>query len=296
MSAELPADFSIVEIGGVLVASDYVETLTSAGLNCADAFFGAIEGQALNKPGLDSWRQRLRLQLDHSGRQVDFFLKRFFDPPFRALREVRRSGSGARSVAGVEWCWMQQLSSAGIACPKPVALVEQFMDGRESRSAVLMRTVPGQSLERWAQRWVDSGVEYLIRRMLIERTADFIARLHDCGFVHRDLYLSHIFWNDDNAGEGDLWLIDLQRLFRTRWRRRRWIIKDLASLDFSTPPALISRTDRIRWLKRYLDVPKLDRFARRLARAVAAKGKRIAARDARRRRRLEAPDPEGSPP
>ncbi len=53
-------------------------------------------------------------------------------------------------------------------------------------------------------------------------------------------------------------LTDLQRVFRPRLRGERWLIKDLASLNYSAPAGLIARADRLRWLKRYLGVAKLD--------------------------------------
>jgi hypothetical protein len=52
--------------------------------------------------------------------------------------------------------------------------------------------------------------------------------------VHRDLYASHIF-ADRRGGRTDLYLIDLARVFRPRWRLRRWRVKDLAQLKYSMP-------------------------------------------------------------
>jgi hypothetical protein len=38
----------------------------------------------------------------------------------------------------------------------------------------------------------------------------------------------------------------------------RWLVKDLAALNYSTPEKLISLKDRIRFLKQYLNKEKLD--------------------------------------
>ena len=47
-------------------------------------------------------------------------------------------------------------------------------------------------------------------------------------------------------------------------------MKDLAALDYSAG-ALATRTDRVRFLRAYLGVPRLDADAKRLARAVRRK-------------------------
>ena len=123
-------------------------------------------------------------------------------------------------------------------------------------------------------------------RSLVEPVASLIARLHDRGYVHRDLYLSHIFHDPAVPRRSSLCLIDLQRVLRPRRCRGRWIVKDLASLDFSTPRKLIGRTDRLRWLIRYLGIPEMDASARRLVYRIAGKTRRIARHERRRLARL----------
>jgi hypothetical protein len=115
---------------------------------------------------------------------------------------------------------------------------------------------------------------------VFSQTADLVARLHNGGFVHRDLYLSHFFY-DSQAATAAIRLIDLQRMMRPR-RMGRWIVKDLAALHFSTPAEVASNTDRLRWLRRYLGLRKLDYPAKRFALRVIGKTARIARRERRR--------------
>ena len=90
------------------------------------------------------------------------------------------------------------------------------------------------------------------------------AALHGQGFVHRDFYACHVFVDKehekdasstggrdarptrardvrDMASAGgmsatlELYLIDLARVFRPRWRQFRWRVKDLAQLKYSMP-------------------------------------------------------------
>jgi tRNA A-37 threonylcarbamoyl transferase component Bud32 len=103
----------------------------------------------------------------------------------------------------------------------------------------------------------------LDRRKAVRAAADVARRLHACGWVHKDLYLCHLFVR---KGGDELTLIDLARLQKTRSARLR--VKDLAALVHSAR-GLCSRTDLMRGLKRYGG-------DRRLARRVLRKADRMA--------------------
>ena len=276
---------AVVSYNDLLVVRGYEELLRSNRLETLDALFAVSDAESLTKPGLSPWRERLRLTLDMKGTAETFYLKRFTDAPAAVRRELRRSGCNARSVAGLEWTWMHRLASDGIPCVKPVAFGEEMRGSRERRSAILTAAVPGDSLERWAGRWSDADRETV--RRLIPFSAELVARLHERGYIHRDLYLSHVFFDQDAETEESLHLIDLQRVIRPQWGWRRWIVKELASLNFSAPPHLVTGANRVRWLKRYLHLPKLDASAKRLAYRVVGKTQRIARHDRRRRAGLE---------
>jgi len=92
------------------------------------------------------------------------------------------------------------------------------------------------------------------------------------------------------------WVLHLIDLQRVRWPgpgkvRRRWIVKDLAELNYSAPAEAISRTDKLRFLRAYLalgsarQAGRLPDRARKLAGDVVAKTRRIARHDARRQSR-----------
>lgn len=270
-----------VPLGDLTVVADFVPLMQGAGLNSLEALLTADRGVSLTKPGLERWRERIRLTLSSPHGETVLFLKRFTAPPGRIRREVRRSGSAARSVAGVEWTWLHRLASAGIPCPQPVAFGEELAGGRERRSAVLMSAVPGRSLEAWAKAGPAPDRRTVLR--LVEGTAALVSNLHRAGYAHRDLYLSHLFVDDAEPGAPVVYLIDLQRVRHFAGVLRRWIIKDLAALNYSTPPHLATAADRLRWLKRYLGVSKLDAAARRLIFRVIGKTARMARHDERRR-------------
>ncbi len=70
-------------------------------------------------------------------------------------------------------------------------------------------------------------------------------------------------------------LIDLQRVQRRRWFRRRWIVKDLAQLAWSAPRRCIKSTHKMAFIREYLGVRKLTPAHKRLIRAVLAKQRRM---------------------
>jgi heptose I phosphotransferase len=128
------------------------------------------------------------------------------------------------------------------------------------------------------------------KRTLIGRLAQLARRLHDAGLNHRDFYLNHFFLGPDDI----LYLLDLQRVQRRDRVPRRLLLKDLAQLNYSAQVyGGFTRSDRLRFLRRYLETRRLDSAGKGLARAVLAKTARIARHDAkltvRRRRRGELP-------
>lgn len=252
MTAERTATWKavndLVQLNDLIVDAGAEAFLRQAGLDSLDALFQARDDESLNKPGLSKWRERQRLRVeDASGSRV-LYLKRFKNPPNSVKRDIRRADNGAGSVAGVEWTWLRNLASAGIACPRAIAYGDEFLRGREVRSAVLMAAVPGRSLEALAQNThFSSRIDFVD---LLHDVAKLVAALHGHGYVHRDLYLSHLFY-DGPSSEKRLHLIDLQRVLKPAWRAR-WIVKDLASLNYSTPDHVLGATRRIRWLVDYL--------------------------------------------
>jgi len=288
---------AIDRLNDLLIVAPFKEWLRTLHLDSLDALF-AVPGEAsLHKPGLGGWRERVRIEptecsaSDPRGevgltRPATLYLKRFSNPPAQGRRLVRDARNGARSVAEVEWNWLHCCWREGLPCPMPVAMGSEFRGGRERRSALLMSAVAGQSLERGLA--AAHAPDRPTLRTLLDATADLVKRFHRGGLVHRDLYCSHVFYDRDAGGNLSLRLIDFQRVLRPVRGRARWIVKDLASLHYSAPAGVVTRTDRLRWLKRYLGLPKLDAPAKVLAWQVVGKTARIARHDRRRMARLRA--------
>ena len=271
------------------MAADHRSLLCRHGLGKLEAVFSWRAGQRLDKPGLEVWRQRWRIRLDDGETEPTertLYLKRFEHPPLRRQLQRWRQGHLMLSTAGIEWLNAQQLAAADVATAKPAAFGQMMLGPWEWRSFVLLDEVEGESLERWVPKHLapaDRESDLGRRRVLVDQLARFVARFHRSGFVHRDLYLSHLFIMCSEAGvpalAGDgvvFTLIDLQRVFRPRWRRRRWVVKDLAALNYSTPWDRVGWFERLRFLCRYARACGRFGSARRLASLIEAKTARIA--------------------
>lgn len=114
------------------------------------------------------------------------------------------------------------------------------------------------------------------RRVLVERVAQTTQRMHRAGLHHQDYYLGHLLLpNPAATGEAPdrIYVIDLGRVRQQRPLSRRWIVKDLAQLNYSARDA--SLTERVRFLREYLG-RKIGPADKRLIANIAAKTAAIA--------------------
>lgn len=165
---------------------------------------------------------------------------------------------GRRGDALREWCALAQLPALGIPVPRPLFFAE-----RGSQTCVGMAGVPGRPMD--ARLVEGAGYQAGLRGM-----PGILRRLHRAGWVYRDMYWNHVFSCAD-----DLYLVDVERAFRPRFRFERWVVKDLAGLLASVPvDAPLTRSECLRFLRRSLDA-RAD--WKRIARRVVAKAEQIRA-------------------
>ena len=254
--------------------------LRAEGLDTVEGAFAWDRGEDLDKPGL-AGRRRTRVELaDATGRSHVLYLKRY--GPRRPDRRLRRWWThGLRCTpARVEFANIRAARAAGVPTMREVLFGEE--PGRGARRSYLIVTaVPGDALERCGEEFLaaigrDDGIGEFTSRL-----AALVARLHAAGYVHRDLYASHIFGHQRPGGY-ELYLIDLARMFVPLWRRFRWRVKDLAQLKYSMPPA---------WVEAHWDeflAEYLGGCAGRYRRAVDRKVASMVRRRRRRSRRAKA--------
>jgi hypothetical protein len=180
---------------------------------------------------------------------------------------------GRLRAAAAEWHWLQVLPQLGIEAARPVA----WLGDRRSR-LVVTAAVPGRSLDAWTADAQREGRLAELFAYACRHVAPLARRLHDHGLIHRDLNCAHLFLTDPRHA-GPPAVIDVERMFRPRWRWRRWVIKDLASLLASVGVPVPVRV-QLRFLKCYAPESSVEE-RRKLARDIVSKAGRVLAHQPR---------------
>ena len=267
--------------------ADYRNILRKAGLDTVAGVFAFDRGESLDKPGLVR-RERLRVTIPgHSSDEVVLYVKRYGRPSVGQLLK-RWFARDSQATGAYDFAAAMALGKVGIDVPRPIAV---GWDGRgfsERRSYVIMEELPNaEALERLLPRWSQAKNECELlrdRKKLVEQLAALVRRLHGSGYCHRDLYLAHVFLSRDCDGVERLCLIDLHRVFHPALRRRRWRVKDLSQLYYSSRD-YFTRAEIMRFLRGYLGCSRLSGEDKRFARAVYRKSLRIARHDHKKTRR-----------
>ena len=259
------------------VDTRFEKAFRELGLNCLDDIFSFNSAKKLVKDNLAGYRSRLQFETDCPRATV--FLKRYNHPPILVqlknwLQHRRRISCGLCNCEPTK-----ELSAAGIDVPRTISYGQQWGLFFEKRSFIITEEIPNAvSLERKLPRYFDQpGSVEDIRgaRAFIGRAADFIRSFHNSGFRHRDLYLCHIFYNDNNK----FYLIDLARVFKPLILCERFRIKDIAQIHYSAPAGYFSNTDRLRFYLEYAGRDKLNGQDKKFIRKVTRKALRMAQHD-----------------
>ncbi len=174
------------------------------------------------------------------------------------------------------------LRDDGLPVPEVLGWAEESTPGSARRSVVVMERVPfSETLRQRLAR--TSGDEV---RPWTDALLELVVRLHERGWIHRDLYLQHIVVrsapSDGGAGP-ELVLLDVGRARRLTLagpddgqHRRRWYVKDLAALFASTPDNVPPR-ECMRFLAKWLSARGIHsaRARRRWAKRVERRAHRM---------------------
>lgn len=189
---------------------------------------------------------------------ISFFLKKEFSVSWRDRLRNAWHGFGWCATAIREGATLQALRRAGIGCPDVVALGE---DGKHA----LLLTRADEAID---MREVLPNLNSNQRSKLAEALGRELAKVHNAGFDHPDLYAKHILVAPAQMGFR-FCILDWQR---SRHRRRvSWGIRcrDLACLDATLHEALATDRLRFRLLRAYckaacLPTSPLGRVARQI--------------------------------
>jgi len=214
---------------------------------------------------------------DETGREQPFYIKRHRPPPWKEYVKpwlrLTRPILGARN----EWEAILRFHAASIRTMIPIALGEC-----RRHSFLVTASIEGcEKLSHWMDDHLIDGPR-LDRSQIIPLLVDvaqITRRMHAAGLHHQDFYLTHLLLPDepDRPAEEDeesrtgIHVIDLGRARYRKRLSRRWIVKDLAQLNYSA--RLLTHSDRRRFLELYLGRPltPADRpFVRRIVRKSVA--------------------------
>lgn len=197
----------------------------------------------------------------------------------QSLSAVTRGALFGQSKVQREFENMRQLRGWNLDAPAPVAYGERRFLGWLRRSLLVSEgIVDPVPLDEFISDTLPKRPE--LRRELLEKLADYVHRLHAHRFEHHDLYwrniilsggaLAHFYLLD--AHKGRVW---------NNSRERDARVQDLATLD-APATAFFRRTERLRFLLRYLGKQHLDEGAKALVWLVLAAAEPMRKRQLRR--------------
>ncbi len=188
-------------------------------------------------------------QSQHNG---PILYKRFMPTKWHdPVQHLFRSTPAMRS-----WINAFRLINMGLPTPRPLALVHRRRFGMTWESYLITDWLPdAEPLHRWAEQWGPSDSIGSKRRDLLCRLASLLRQLHRLGLSHRDMKASN-FLVQHGATPHDpfhIYFIDLVGITQP-WRLTTALkVQNLARLWISFQSlAWLSRTDRLRFLLRYL--------------------------------------------
>jgi heptose I phosphotransferase len=208
-------------------------------------------------------RQVGRLVLGKGSNQRTVYLKREQGVRWTTRLANLLSGFGWVSRSLREAKMLKTLQRDGLPGPRCLAAGE---DG-QGQAFVLTEEVPDAVGLMTALRTRPAG---RARRELAARLGTALARLHEAGFVHGDLYAKHVLLRE---ADGEFCLLDWQRA-RCGAMARACRIRDLACLHATLPDDLAGPRERFACLRAYLGKPD-RRVLRRLLAEVEALAYRL---------------------
>jgi serine/threonine protein kinase len=141
------------------------------------------------------------------------------------------------------------LLARGIATARPAAAADLWRRGAVADSLLVTEAVDGEPLSDWLRR----GPAPALCRRLARDLAQMLRRMHDAGFLHRDLKAPNILVSPRGGAGVRPVLVDLDGLRQamrvSAWRRARDLMRLSVSLD---EWGVARRTDRLRFLRAYL--------------------------------------------
>jgi heptose I phosphotransferase len=274
--------FSFSRRNGIMVNREGADLLADNRLLAFDAVMSCSRGTTVKQ--VAGLRSTVRLALNDTNGETGVYLKRYHRRGIRCL-VASLAGVAPRGTAMEEWNSVLAFHRCGIPTMIPLAAGARRTGPATCASFLITRELEGtERLDHYLAREMApplSRHQAAGKRQLIKQLALLVRRMHRCGFNHRDLYLCHLLVKKTAESDWRLYIVDLHRVDRRQRVGARWLIKDLAALNYSADPQFITRTDRLRFVRHYRDGEAPDIPLRLLVRKVLRKTEKIRRHDRR---------------
>lgn len=162
-----------------------------------------------------------------------------------------------------EYTAIKRLKSLGINTPEiagygiyginPIT-IQSFIVTQEIENIIGMRDIAAS----WKEK--TTTLNFTCKKKLLLTIAKITKTMHENGINHRDLYLAHFlldknFLTNYQTKTPKIYIFDLHRAQIRNKTPQRWIIKDLASLYFSSMEANLTKRDVLRFIQVYFAKP-----------------------------------------
>ena len=268
-------EFENWDNGQLTVNAKFASVLKANGFSTFDALMNDSSGEVAKNLLRERITSRFSLP-DSNGKELTFYIKKHQPPPIKEYIKPFFRLTWPILGAKNEWNAILGFHESEITTMVPVAFGE-----KKGQSFVITQAVEGcEKLSDWMEtRLANGSRDEEQTANIVNEVARIAKQMHGAGLHHQDFYLTHLLRSLNNENS-EIHVIDLGRARRRNGLSRRWIIKDLAQLNYSAH--LFSDEDRQRFLETYFGRP-INASDKPLLRSIRRKTERIASHSRKNR-------------
>lgn len=181
--------------------------------------------------------------------ETTYFVKQHFGIGWKEiiknLLQLRLPIISAKS----EWRAIQKLTALKIPVPCIAGFGQKGINPAHQQSFIITKALTDTiNLEDLSRHWKTTLPSFAFKRSLILEIARIARIMHQAGINHRDFYICHFLFAQTL---GKIYLLDLHRAQVRKRVPKRWQIKDLAGLYFSSKDIGLTKRDLWRFMREY---------------------------------------------
>ena len=215
----------------VVISEKWQDFLDEVGLKSFDDFFYYPRKERLSPT---SNRDVHKISLGENQNQKTFHIKRFHYPQVTDIISSLCNFHSLLTQSEIEWKNANFLLSYNIGTYIPVCFGERKKFGLESKSFIITERLETDFKEFVTEKWL--GLQRTLQEKIIINIAKLIRKMHDLNISFTDLYMWHIFIDEDSIeNQCRLSIIDLHRM-RQNVTNKNEKIKNIGRLFWSMSP------------------------------------------------------------